>query len=527
MKTRCLIGICLIITITNSISCRKKSPPEQEQSIQQTTAAQKPTTAAQKPTTAAQKPTAKEIQPDETDYYALFLEGKKVGYAIENRIVDGQKVTTSVDLKITLNRAGIAVSIQTKADSFETTDGKPLGFELEQNLGMMLTQTIGTINEQGKLIVKTGDQQMEYDWPTGALMSEGVRLLHYKYGLKAGSSYSMKVFDPTAMQAIDVEVKVGSKENVNLLGRVVSLTEVASSASLAQLGSFTSTEYYDDDLKLQKSVTPLMGMTIEQVACTKEFAMSENDVLEVVEKMFLSSPVPLDNLGSTKSITYQLVRTDETAELQIPSNDNQKVQQLSDGKVLVTVEPVEAPTGVSFPYKGNDPAILESIEPTRFLQSDDPRIIKLARQAVGDAKDAAQAAKKIESFVAGYIKNLSLSVGYASSVEVAESKCGDCTEFAVLTAALCRAVGIPAQVVAGVAYVDDFAGMRGFGGHAWAQAYIGGKWIGLDAAFKGTGRGGYDAGHIALAAGNGEPGNFLNLGTTLGRFKIEKVTVNK
>ena len=534
MKARSLISIYLILTIITSIGCRNKTPSQQEQSIQQTTAApetQKPTTipTTQELTTepVAQKPTTEKIQPDETEYYALFLEGKKVGYAIQDRTVDGQKVTTSVDLKITLSRAGIPVSIQTKSDSFETADGKPIGFELEQNLGMMETKTVGMINDQGKLIIKAGDQQMESEWPTGALMSEGVRLLHYKHGLKPGSSYSMKVFDPTAMQAIDVEVKVGSKENVNLLGRVVSLTEVASTASLAQLGSFTSTEYYDDNLELQKSVTPLMGMTVEQVACTKEFALSENDVLEVVEKMFLSSPVPLENLDSTKSITYQLVRTDKSAELQIPSNDNQKVQQLSDGKVLVTVEPVEAPAGVSFPYKGNDAEILKAIGPSRFLQSDDPRIIKLAQQAVGDTKDAAQAARKIESFVAGYIKNLSLSVGYATSVEVAESRRGDCTEFAVLTAALCRAVGIPAQVVAGVAYVDDFAGMRGFGGHAWAQAYIGGKWIGLDAAFKGTGRGGYDAGHIALAAGDGEPGNFLNMGTTLGRFKIEKVTVTR
>jgi len=509
MKTRCLISVCLILTIINTVGCRKKTPPDKEQ------------------TTVAQKPTTKQIQPEETEYFALFLDGKKVGYAIQNRAVAGQKVTTSIELKITLNRAGIPVSIQTKADTFETTDGKPLGFELEQNLGMMVTKTTGMIDEQGKLIVKTGQQQMEYEWPSGALMSEGVRLLHYKHGLEEGSGYSAKVFDPTAMQAIDVEVKVGSKQNVDLLGRVVALTEVVNTASLAQLGSFTSTEYYDDNLMLQKSVTPLMGMTIEQVACTKEFAMGENDVLEVVEKMFLASPVPLNNVGSAKSITYQLSRTEETAELQIPSNDNQKVQQLSNGQVIVEVQPATAPAGVSFPYKGNDTAILEAIEPTRFLQSNDPQIIKLARRAVGNTKDAAEAAKKIESFVAGYIENISLSVGYASAVEVAGSRQGDCTEFAVLTAAMCRAVGIPAQVVAGIAYVDDFAGMRGFGGHAWAQAYIGGKWIGLDAAFKGTGRGGYDAGHIALAAGNGEPGNFLNLGTTLGRFKIEKVTVNK
>ena len=125
-------------------------------------------------------------------------------------------------------------------------------------------------------------------------------------------------------------------------------------------------------------------------------------------------------------------------------------------------------------------------------------------------------------------------MGYASAAEVAESRKGDCSEFAVLTAALCRAVGIPAQVCVGVAYVDEFGGIQGFGGHAWDQAYVGadeqgkgGKWIGLDAAFKGSGRGGYDAGHIALAVGNGDPGDFFNMATTLGQFKVDKVEVRR
>jgi transglutaminase-like putative cysteine protease len=129
--------------------------------------------------------------------------------------------------------------------------------------------------------------------------------------------------------------------------------------------------------------------------------------------------------------------------------------------------------------------------------------------------------------VAEYIENKNLSVGYASAAEVAASRQGDCSEFAVLAAAMCRAVGIPAKVVVGIAYVDDFAGIQGFGGHAWTLAYVGSKWVGLDAAFKSAGRGGYDAGHIALAAGNGEPADFFTLAATLGQFKIEKVLVRK
>jgi transglutaminase-like putative cysteine protease len=75
--------------------------------------------------------------------------------------------------------------------------------------------------------------------------------------------------------------------------------------------------------------------------------------------------------------------------------------------------------------------------------------------------------------------------------------------------------------------VKDFAGIDGFGGHAWVQAYIGGKWVGLDASFKGGGRGGYDAGHIALASGDGEPIDFFNLASALGEFKIAKIVINE
>jgi len=395
-------------------------------------------------------------------------------------------------------------------------------------LGMMVTKTIGTVDEQGKVTVKTGQQQEEFDWPNGAVMSEGMRLLLLKHGLAEGTTYTVKLFDPSMMQVVDVEVKVGPKQNVDLLGRVVALTEVQSNVSSAQIGSLISTEYYDDNLRLQKSITPVMGMTIEQLACTKEFALGQIDVLEVVDKMFMASPEPLSDVGSARSITYYLSPVTDEVDLKIPSNDNQKVEQLSGGTIILTVEPVAAPRGVRFPYKGNNPAVLKALEPTRYVESDQKVIIDLARRAVGDTSDAAEAARRIEAFVADYVEDKNLSVGYASAVEVASSKQGDCTEHAVLAAALCRAVGIPAQVVTGLAYVSQWRTLQnGFGGHAWVQVYLGDKWVGLDAAFKSAGLGGYDPGHITLAVGNGNPEDFLNLINTVGQFKIEKVTVNK
>ncbi len=531
MRIKYLLWMCLVSVILAGVGCRKKSPPPQEVSkpkvelSEQTTPKQ---AVLEKPAQEAVsvKAGSEQAQPEETEYFALFMEGKKVGYAIQTRTVAGNKVTTSVELKITLSRLGVSVSVQTKAITIETIEGKPLGFELEQAFGMMVTKTIGTVDEQGKVTVKTGQQQEEFDWPSGAVMSEGMRLLLLKYGLAEGTTYTAKLFDPSMMLVVDVEVKVGSKQNVDLLGRVVALTEVQSNVSSTQIGSLISTEYYDDNLLLQKSITPVMGMTVEQVACTKEFALGQIDVLEVVDKLFMASPEPLSDVSSARSITYYLSPVTNEVDLKIPSGDNQKVEQLSGGTIILTVEPVAAPMGVRFPYKGNDREALEALEPTRYVESDQQLIIDLARRAVDDTGDAAEAARRIEAFVADYVTDKSLSVGYASAAEVAVSRQGDCSEHAVLTAALCRAVGIPAQVVTGLAYVSQWGTFQnGFGGHAWVQVYIGDKWVGLDAAFRGTGRGGYDAGHITLAVGSGNPEDFLNLINMMGQFKIEKVTV--
>jgi len=475
----------------------------------------------------------KKTPTSETEYFAVFMEGKKVGYAIQSRRQSDGKVTTTEEVSITMNRAGVPITINTAETSIETAEGKPLGFEATQKLGAMEMKVVGTVDEDGMVKITTssmgGEASDALVWPQGAMMAEGLRLLAEEKGLKAGVEYDAKIFSAAMMQAVDAHIRVGGKEEVDLLGRVVPLTEVVTTMNMPGAGEITSTSYVDDQLRVQKNLVPIAGMQIEMVACAKEFALGKNDVFEVINKLFLASPVPLDNPDGAAAITYTLSPL-EGAELNIPSTDNQQVHTGPDGKVTVTVRPVAASSGQQFPYAGNDEAVAAATKPNRFLQSEDEQIVRLARKAIGGTKDAAEAVKRIEQFVAEYIDNKDLSIGYASAAEVAASRQGDCSEHAVLTAAMCRAVGIPARVVTGVAYVDDWSGLQGFGGHAWVEAYVGrrtGRWVGLDATFKGTGRGGYGPGHIALAIGDGEPADFFNLAATLGKFKIDKVEVDR
>ncbi|MCJ7692042.1 MAG: transglutaminase-like domain-containing protein [Sedimentisphaerales bacterium] len=462
----------------------------------------------------------------EEEYYAIFVDGKKIGHSVLNRSVTGEEVTTTQDMNMSIVRAGVSLPIVMSEKYIETAKGEPLGFETVQDMSGMGMKVSGKIMPSGKVKVVVEamgtSQEMTIDYPEGALMLEGLDLLAKKKGLAEGTSYEVDVFSPMMLSAMKAKVRVGPLVEVDLLGRVVSLTEVKATLE-TPMGSLEGVDYYDEEFNSLKSVVPVAGMELEMVACDKSFALSENEVVDFLEKLILESPVALKDVGSKKSVSYYLLPKGGK-ELEIISDDNQRVEKGEGGRVILTVEPVKAARGVEFPYKGDEAAAVEMLKPRRYVQSDDERIAALAKEAVGDSKDAGEAVKQIESFVNTYIDEKNLSIGYASAAEVAASKEGDCSEHAVLTVALCRAVGIPARVATGVVYVDAFGGFSGgiFAGHAWAQAYVGGKWIGLDAT--GAPRG-FGPGHITLSVGNGDPESFFGMLTSIGYFTIEKVVV--
>lgn len=473
---------------------------------------------------------ASEPAVNETDYLAILLQGQKVGYAVHTRVAEGEKVTTSESFSMTLGRGGQAVKISSEEKHIETLDGRPLGFEMSMITSGIGQKTTGTI-EAGKIKVtkEAAGQTMtlEADWPKGALMSEGMRLFQVKRGLRAGDVYNVQMFRPDLLMAVRAEAKVGNPAKIDLFGRVVDLTEVKVT-TFVQGQEIVMTSYVDENYKAMKTLVPMMGMTMEMVACDKNFAMREDDVIDFLERLSIASPIQLINLGSVSSLSYELISSSDKP-LKLPSTSSQTVL-FENGRLLVTVKKAAMPENVVFPYAGKDPNILESLKPTEYIQSDNPKVIDLARHAVGGTTDAAVAARQIESFVAGYIQQKDLSVGYASAGEVAQSRQGDCSEHAVLTAGMCRAVGIPARVVCGVVYADTFINKKSiFGGHMWVEAYIGDQWVGLDATRvnqDGSGRG-FGPGHIALAIGNGDPTDFFSLVNTLGYFKIKSISVQK
>lgn len=460
---------------------------------------------------------------DKPEYYAVMMDGQKVGHAIMTREIKDGKVYTGQQMSMTISRMGVVMTAESSDSYIETIDAEPLGFESKMSVSGMESGSKGKILENGKMEVYVyaggmGQTQI-MDYPPDALMAEGVLKMQKKRGLNEGDKFTVKCFIPSMLAVGTVEAETFGKEKVKLFGTVATATKQKITTNIN--GQIIATiDYVGNDMKIYKSIMPSMGMNFELISCDKKFALSDNVIVDMLDETLVQCPAALPDRSTLKSVTYYLEPNDDV-ELAIPSEGSQSVSQ--EGKLtLVKVTQTKPDSPIALSYSGANKEILDATKPTQYIQSSDQSIIALAKQAIGNTQDAATAVYEIEKFVGDYITNKNMSVGYASAVEVANTKEGDCTEHAVLTAALCRAIGIPARIAVGLVYVDSLSEKKNvFGGHAWTEAYIGDKWIGLDATR------GYGPGHIKLASGNGDPGDFLAMMNLMGSFEIKKVDIEK
>ncbi len=146
------------------------------------------------------------------------------------------------------------------------------------------------------------------------------------------------------------------------------------------------------------------------------------------------------------------------------------------------------------PDFGEDESLQEYLESEEYIQSDDEVLKAKAEEITAGAKDSWEAAVRLSKWVADNIEYAIPGGGYARNTY--DMRAGECGSHSILTAAFCRAVGIPARVVWGCMYVPNFGGA--FGQHAWNEIYMGEKigWVPLDStAYENDF---LDSGHIRL-----------------------------
>lgn len=123
--------------------------------------------------------------------------------------------------------------------------------------------------------------------------------------------------------------------------------------------------------------------------------------------------------------------------------------------------------------------------------------------------------EELERFVFEHIVNKSYSRSFDLASRVAATGEGDCTEHAVLLAALARAHDYPARVVFGNIVLDLDEGLFAFG-HAWTEIHDGASWSLYDATMVDDAVSRARARYIPLGSLTDEgPGYFFSMLETL------------
>jgi transglutaminase-like putative cysteine protease len=450
--------------------------------------------------------------PPADQWFTVLLDGRKIGSFESKRELRDGEVRTTQALDIALDRAGARVALGSTETSTETTAGVPLAFGSASRLSGIESHIEGRVHD-GRVDVTIASagakQQRSMAWPAGAVLPEGLRLAGVRAGLEPGTRYAALAFQPSSLEAAQISSVVAPAERVDLPTGTRTLHPVEQ--TLAFPGAPMKTRaWIDAEQTVYKLTMPIMGVELVLLACDEACATAPNQGSDVFERTLMPSPRALRAQELAGTMRYTLASPRDESALALPETDEQRVEARGKERIVTIRREAQA--------RSSERPAAEDFRPNDWLQSDAPDIVRLAREAVGDASAPLERMRRIETFVRSYIRTKSLDVGYASALEVAHKPEGDCTEHALLVAALGRALGIATRVVDGLAYAPGFAGKdQVFVPHAWAQAFVEGRWQSFDAALPG-----FDAGHIALAVGNGDPWKFYAGLDLLGRIELRK-----
>jgi transglutaminase-like putative cysteine protease len=199
----------------------------------------------------------------------------------------------------------------------------------------------------------------------------------------------------------------------------------------------------------------------------------------------------LPRMESMTSVVYKITMPGDKEPAKAFAEDNRQQAKNAQGKSFeLHIRALRKPESVKDPQ----PAPPEYLKSNYFINSDDARVQELTRKAVGEEKDPWKKAQRIEKWVHDNMKIKNFTEAMATADQVARTLQGDCTEHAMLMAAMSRAAGVPSRTALGLVYVD--VGKPQLGYHMWTEVYVQGQWMGLDATL---GTGSIAPGHVKIA----------------------------
>ncbi|HZV07537.1 MAG TPA: transglutaminase-like domain-containing protein [Gemmataceae bacterium] len=448
---------------------------------------------------------------------AVYVNGAKMGYqhtTVEQQERDGKKIFhTTRYLSLTLKRYDGVITQRMALATDETPEGKVVGVSMTHYLDKDRKVVQSGRVEGDKLIVQTPGGRQSVPWREGVIgyyaqerlfqdrkakAGDRFRFLDYQLPLLTAVPQDVIVKEPEEKEVLTAKKDGDEVKGVNVRKR---LLRVEILPEKVKLGDNTIplprlVLWLDEKLRVvrQESNTPLGLMTLYRTP--RALAEKEGVAPALMADFGLNSRIrlnrPIDHPYQAHEIVYRItVKDDDDPTTTFTRDGRQTVENVHGNTFDLRVRAVREPAEGEHPDKVKE----EFLKSSYFLDSGNEKIREQAAEIAGDQTDPWRKAQRIEKWVHEHMKG-SNEINFAPASQVLNDLQGDCRQHAMLTAALCRAAGVPARTAVGLVYSNerDLGPVLAF--HMWTEVWIKGQWLMLDAVL---GHGNVGAAHLKIA----------------------------
>lgn len=429
---------------------------------------------------------------------------------------DGEKYyKTTSELNLTVKRFQDAATLRMETGSEEGEDGKVSAVSMRQFLGRdQETVMAGTVEEDELHILvhdlRGGEKVQRLDkknpWDERVVGLYRQQAMYRQRKVKPGDRFDYLSYEPTLTLVIKTQVAVKDFEEVEVNGKKRRLLRVEAVPERIQIGENrvqlpALTAWLDDKYEMIRQEVDVPGLgqlTLYRgkrsdlnapAAATASGAQVAPDIgLEQLVKLDARIPARY----AAEEVVYRItLKGDKDAASAFAQDERQKVENAKGESFDLRVR---ARRQAPAPKKAA-PVADEYLGSSYFINASDPTVKALATKAVGQEKDPWLRAVLIERWVHNNMTKKNYTQAFATADHVAKNREGDCTEHAVLAAAMCRAAGIPARTAFGLIYIEN-GPQPAMGFHMWTEVFVRGQWVSIDATL---GQGFVGATHIKIS----------------------------
>ena len=443
----------------------------------------------------------------EERWYTYYVADTPVGYVSET--TDGPRTETVVFARLV--RLGKGIEMRFATSAFESAAGDLETLTYEAQLSKQATRLEVRVDGDRVRIVSGGHERVVERGTDRILGPAAVARMSAQKLRTAGDAIEYAIFSPELQRVARVKRRVLAVETDS-----VKVEETLEGMPVAR------TLWLDARGVMVADSLPGPFGAMRSQRSTREAALAANGTLpaDLYERTVARSNVRLADAAAVDRLVVR-IRPRE-ASLVLPDFTTHN-QQLWSARTPVRALNQDVTLEIRRQSQERTETIAdEFLAPNAIVESDNPEIARIAKEIAGNETDALRKAQSLTTWVAEHM-SMDAGIVLAPASELVRDRRGTCMGFATLLASLARAAGVPSRIAMGYVYYGGI-----WGGHAWTEMAIDGRWLPFDAAVYAPGVASATriaAGASSFADGGGEL--HAKLGPMFGHIDVDILEIEQ